>query len=130
MSKIEEIRELCDIRDADNLDLELPTATVRELIALIQNGQSAIDTNKRIVGEISRLKKDNNNLEYALLGVMHSVDKWLDGKELKQDEVNRAATMREKTLKITEELTAELEAYKQQEPRPQSQTTKENPYAR
>lgn len=43
-------------------------------------------------------------LEYILLGVMHSVDKWLEGDELEQDEVNRAATMREKTLQIIERL--------------------------
>lgn len=65
MSKIEEIRELCDIRDADDLDLELPTATVRELIALIQNGQSAIDTNKRLVCEISRLQAELENYKAA-----------------------------------------------------------------
>lgn len=43
---------------------------------------------------------------------MHSVDKWLDGKELEQDEVNRAATMREKTLQITEKQQAEIERLK------------------
>lgn len=48
-------------------------------------------------------------LEYVLLGVMHSVDKWLDGDELEQDEVNRAATMREKTLQIVESKQAEIE---------------------
>lgn len=40
--------------------------------------------------------------EYTLMGVMHSVDKWLDVDELEQDEVNRAITMREKTLRIIE----------------------------
>lgn len=40
--------------------------------------------------------------EYTLLGVMHSVDKWLDGDELDGDEVNRACTMREKTLRLLE----------------------------
>lgn len=52
---------------------------------------------------------DNNvNKDYyVLLGVMHAVDKWLDGDELKQDEVNRAATMREKTLRIIENLQAD-----------------------
>lgn len=44
---------------------------------------------------------------HTLIGVMHSVDKWLDDDELKQDEVNRAATMREKVLKIIERLQAE-----------------------
>ena len=53
---------------------------------------------------IKRLKKENDDLFYKLTGVMWFVDKWLDGKELKQDEVNRAATMREKTLQIIEKL--------------------------
>ena len=51
---------------------------------------------------------DVNKLEYTLLGVMHSVDKWLDGNELEQDEVNRAIIMREKTLRIIENLKAEV----------------------
>lgn len=49
-------------------------------------------------------KSEVDKLEYTLTGVMHSVDKWLDGDELEQDEVNRAITMREKTLRIIEEL--------------------------
>ena len=48
-------------------------------------------------------------LEYTLEGVMHFVDKWLDGAELEKDEVNRAITMREKTLQIVERLTEENE---------------------
>ena len=51
---------------------------------------------------INRKDAEIERLEYVLLGVMHSVDKWLDGEELKQDEANRAVTMREKTLQITE----------------------------
>jgi hypothetical protein len=58
---------------------------------------------------INRLQKENDDLFFKLQGVMWSVDKWLDGDELKQDEVNRAITMREKTLQITEELQAEIE---------------------
>ena len=53
-------------------------------------------------------KSEVDNLEYTLLGVMHFVDKWLDGDELKQHEVNRAATMREKTLRIIETLKTEF----------------------
>lgn len=52
-------------------------------------------------------KSEVENLEYTLLGVMHSVDKWLEGDELEQDEVNRAVTMREKTLRIVENAKAE-----------------------
>lgn len=49
-----------------------------------------------------------NKKGYLILGIMHSVDKWLDGKELEQDEVNRAATMREKTLQIVEKKDREI----------------------
>lgn len=61
---------------------------------------------------IKRLQSENEDLFYKLTGVMHSVDKWLDGDELKQDEVNRAATMREKTLQIVENLQSENERLK------------------
>lgn len=44
-----------------------------------------------------------DELEYILMGVMHSVDKFLEVDEFEQDEVNRAATMREKVLKIIED---------------------------
>lgn len=53
-------------------------------------------------GLIDTQQAEIEKQQYILMGVMHSVDKWLDGDELKQDEVNRAATMREKTLQITE----------------------------
>lgn len=58
---------------------------------------------------IKCLQSENEDLFYKLTGVMHSVDKWLDGDELKQDEVNRAATMREKTLQIVENLQSKNE---------------------
>lgn len=48
---------------------------------------------------------------YIIRGVMHSVDKWLDGKELEQDEVNRAVTMREKTLRIIESRPEQIHAH-------------------
>lgn len=54
--------------------------------------------------EIAEKQAEKERLEYVLMAVMHSVDKWLEGGELKQDEANRACTMREKTLKITEKL--------------------------
>lgn len=58
---------------------------------------------------INRQQEENENLEYKLLGVMHFVDKWLDGAELEQDEVNRASAMREKTLQLVEQKQAEIE---------------------
>lgn len=61
-----------------------------------------------IRNSIDNQKKENDELTYKLWGVMHSVDKWLDDKELEQDEVNRAITMREKTLQITEGLQSEI----------------------
>lgn len=57
---------------------------------------------------INRQKAEIERLEYTLLGVMHSVDKWLDGEELKLNEVSRAAAMREKTLQIIESRDAEI----------------------
>ena len=58
---------------------------------------------------IVRQRAEIKRLNYILWGVMHSVDKWLDGAELEQDEVNRAATMREKTLRIVEEKQEEID---------------------
>ena len=52
-------------------------------------------------------REEVDKLDYTLLGVMHSVDKWLDGDELEQDEVNRAITMREKALRIIETIKAD-----------------------
>ena len=77
---------------------------------------SVINRQKKEIDILIR-KKDNlrdeiSNLEYIIMGIMHSVDKWLDGDELKQDEVNRAVTMREKTLQITEKQQAEIERLK------------------
>lgn len=66
---------------------------------------------------LDRQQAEIENLEYKLLGVMHFVDKWLNGAELEQDEINRAVVMREKTLQIVEKQQAEIErlqkAYKQ-----------------
>lgn len=64
---------------------------------------------KKLENRVKELEKEKSNLEYTLLGVMHSVDKWLDGAELEMDEVNRAITMREKTLQIVEGLTEKWE---------------------
>ena len=79
---------------------------------------SALSDSNRIVRkaeeEITRQQEEIDNLTYTLWGVMHSVDKWLDGVELEQDEVNRAATMREKTLRIVEEKQAEIERLKEE----------------
>lgn len=40
--------------------------------------------------------------EYTITGIMHFIDKWLEGDELKLDPVNRAAAVREKTLNLVE----------------------------
>jgi hypothetical protein len=64
---------------------------------------------KEAIKLIEKQRKKVESLEYALIGVMHSVDKWLEGDELNQNEVNRAATMREKTLQIIENLQAEID---------------------
>ena len=53
-------------------------------------------------------EKAYEQIEYTLRGVMYSVDKWLEGDELIDDEVNRAITMREKTLQIIENAKSEV----------------------
>jgi len=58
---------------------------------------------------INRTTAENKDLFYKLTGVMHFVNKWLEGDELKGDEVQRACTMREKLLRITEQQNAEVE---------------------
>lgn len=83
--------ELCDFKNSDCCGVCMYTA-IKQFIELF-----------------NRLQAEKDDLFYKLVGVMHSVDKWLDGDELKQDEVNRAATMREKTLQIVESLQAENE---------------------
>lgn len=67
------------------------------------NASCVVKLMKNTLDLINRQKAENERLEYVLMGVMHSVDKWLEGDELKQDEVNRAATMREKTLQMLED---------------------------
>ena len=98
--------------------------TDKEIVKALENAEYRCDgialrgyyldheSMKQVIDQINRLQAENKDLFYKLEGVMHSVDKWLDGDELKQDEVNRASTMREKTLKITEDLQAENEDYK------------------
>lgn len=54
------------------------------------------------------LKSEVEKLELTLEEVMLSVDKWLDERDYDADPVKRAITMREKTLKIVENLRAEV----------------------
>lgn len=75
--------------------------------AVTEEGKVVVDAIRDIIAVITPTadvapKSEVDRLEYTLLGVMHSVDKWLDGAELEQSEVNRAITMREKTLNIIE----------------------------
>ena len=64
---------------------------------------------KNTLAYINNLQTEKEKLEYILMGVMHSVDKWLEGDELNHDETNRAVIMREKTLQIVEKQKAEIE---------------------
>ncbi len=78
---------------------------------LISNGVSALPME---LPDTTALEKRCDELDYKLIGVMHSVDKWLEGAELDQDEVNRAATMREKTLRLLEAAYAEIQRLKKE----------------
>lgn len=68
---------------------------------------------KQALDLINSQKAVNDDLFLKLSGVMHSVDKWLEGDELNQDEVNRAIAMREKTLKIIEDKQSEADRFKE-----------------
>lgn len=65
----------------------------------------------RLMEELRRekqLMQENSELQYKLWGVMHSIDKFLDGDELKQPEVQRASIMRENVLQMIENLQTKL----------------------
>lgn len=80
------------------------------ILSLRALGQFLMPTNRKLVYDaadaIKKLQISNDELEYTLAGVMHSVDKWLVGDDFEHDEVQRAAIMREKTLQIIEKLDA------------------------
>lgn len=83
---------------ADNFDIATDLAVRLRSLADSADNENVEDLN-RAAKEAADMLEDQ---AYIILGVMHSVDKWLDEKELEQDEVNRAATMREKVLRIIE----------------------------
>lgn len=101
------IRDCCryeiDEDDGDEICYEFPYRFCPRCGMKVKDGTEIVYTPVADVVPRSELE----NLKYTLLGVMHSVDKWLDGDELEQDEVNRAATMREKTLRIVENVRGE-----------------------
>ena len=57
--------------------------------------------NKCVDEDYPKLLEENKRLQYTLIGVMHSVDKWLDDTD-GMDEVNRAAQAREIALQAIE----------------------------
>lgn len=59
--------------------------------------------------ELKSIRADYDTLFYKLVGVMHFVDKWLEGDELMLDEVQRADLAREKALQAIEKLEMNLE---------------------
>lgn len=96
------IKELKSENSNLTSDLSSARAEIEKLTVELQAMRGAANSYKREV----------INLELTLRGVMHSVDKWLEGDELKQNEVDRAVTMREKTLQIVERLKNLVEASK------------------
>ena len=87
---------------------------VKETLGLIKSLKSELKGKVEYIDEVSeeyrRAKAEAERLEYTLLGVMNSVDKWLDDEELEQNEVNRASAMREKLLRIIEDRDAKIDA--------------------
>ena len=103
------MQQVCDletVRALERMSQEDPNGFSSDVLALInrlrlENGKLEAQY-KLATARADQAEAKVDELEYTLLGVMHSVDKWLTGDELNQDEVNRAVTMREKTLRIIE----------------------------
>lgn len=72
------------------------------------------ETANQAANTLEKLQAENEELFYTLEGVMHSVDKWLDDGDYSPNRVQRAATMREKTLQIVEQLQVALEQTKRE----------------
>lgn len=64
----------------------------------------SVDDMKLLLNFVIALSKKRDDLELTIDGIMWYVDKWLEGDELNQEPIKRAIIMREKTLKIAEEL--------------------------
>jgi septation ring formation regulator EzrA len=58
--------------------------------------------NKCVDEDYPKLLEENKRLQYTLIGVMHSVDKWFDEVDENVDEVNRAVQAREIALQAIE----------------------------
>lgn len=108
MTDKEKIIFLNQLEDKSQLICRINTATCKPF-GLPPEIKRTNVTVADIIDILNRQQAEIENLEYKLLGVMHFVDKWLDGAELEQDEVNRASAMREKTLQIVEKQQAEIE---------------------
>ncbi len=64
--------------------------------------------------EYQKMKEKINKLEYTIMGIMHSVDKWIDNADdSEDDEVNRAAQAREIALQAIEKEEAIAMEYKE-----------------
>ena len=104
--------------DAQNEDIENFSKDVAFLKDFINRQQAENKEKDEMLSAqseiIKMLERANEEFFYNLSGVMHYVDKWLDGEELGQDVVNRTMTMREKTLQITEKQQAEIERLKEE----------------
>ena len=92
---------------ADGFDTATHLADVLRTLASTGGCESSCDLRRAAVEGAEMI----DSLAYTILGVMHSVDKWLDGKELEQDEVNRAVTMREKVIRIIESRPEQIHAH-------------------
>lgn len=109
------------------MSLEINTELLKELESY-KNSQSQISStcsiqeNKEYIltlvnkslEQIKNQYDQNKDLFHQLEGVMHFVDKWLEGYELQHHPVNRASMMRDKTLRIIEEKDQMIELLKKE----------------
>lgn len=81
-------------------DTCVDTKLLHEAIDLLE--QLYYNSCEKQCSTVQKLEKENEELFFTLTGVMHFVDKWLEGEELNQSPVLRAQIMREKLLKLIE----------------------------
>lgn len=87
-------------------------ADVAEIEQLKDENASIRKWNTCVEEDRPKLLKENERLQYTLIGVMHSVDKWFDEVDESIDEVNRAAQAREIALQAIEKRDKALEQAK------------------
>lgn len=83
--------------------IELTKNLIRQMKD-VEGASISLEAGEQLIGTIEAQQQEIDRLNYTLLGVMHSVDKWFDEIPDDMDEVNRAVQAREIALQEIEKL--------------------------